>query len=189
MKKVLAISLAVILLAALCAVPVMAAPAGKDIPANKNMQNVYLYPKEPPPLPGAPEWVIQWDEPDWGKFNFRINGQMISGVFNGHGLVADTDYTLISYNDPWGTPHKVIASGTADAEGNVHIGVRAVDLGTDNASPIYDWSGVGDGYKIWLVPTADITISGDTCSFDGWNPDAILFEHHRIGATATAPAP
>ena len=162
----------------------MAAPAGKDIKANENMQNLYLYPKAD--APDEPEWTTLWEAEAWGKFNFKLDGPMISGVFNGHGLVADTEYALISYNDPWNAtpPFVVIGSGMADTDGNVHIGVRApVNLGEDVASPEYDWNGAGDGYKIWLVPTADITGT----QFHTWNADQYLFENNRIGATATAP--
>lgn len=173
-----------LILVSLSSIPVFAAPAGKDIAANNNAQNLYLYPKEDA---DPPEWTTLWEDEDWGKFNFKIDGQMISGVFNGHGLVAGTDYTLISYNDPWGAtpPFVVIGSGTANTNGNVHISVKKipVDLGADVASPIYDWNGSGDGYKIWLVLTDDITGG----QFNAWNPDAYLFENNRIGATATAP--
>jgi len=182
MKKVILLGLAVMLVVGLFAVPIMAAPAGKDIPANENSQNLYLYPKVD--NPGEPEWTTLWETEAWGKFNFKINGQMISGVFNGHGLVAGTDYTLISYNDPWGgTPQlKVIGEGTAKGNGNVHINVKVpVDLGADVESPIYDWHGAGDGYKIWLVLSADI----EGGQFNDWNPDSYLFENNRIGATAT----
>ena len=180
MKKIIVIGLAVMLVVGLCAIPVMAAPAGKDIKANENMQNLYLYPKE---YAAGPEWTTLWEAGAWGKFNFKIDGQMISGVFNGNGLVADTEYALISYNDPWATHSVVIiGTGTAKANGNVHISVKdPVDLGPDVASPIYDWSGAGDGYKIWLVPTSDLTGT----QFSAWNDDQYLFENNRIGATAT----
>jgi len=159
---------------------VTAAPAGKDIKANSNPQNLYLYQKTAPTDPLQKEWDTVWDGA-WGKYNFKISEQTISGVFNGHGLTPDTEYSLISYNDPWGAdpPFVVIGSSTSDANGNVHIAGNA-NLGEDVASPIYDWSGQGDGYKIWLVLTADI--SGDT--FNAWNPGSYLFENNRIGATA-----
>ena len=170
-------------LAGLLAVPaVVAAPAGKDIPANENSNGLYLYPKA---YAETPEWTTLWEADAWGKYNFTLTGQEISGVFNGHGLVAGTDYTLISYNDPWGASPQlvVIGSGVADEYGDVHIKAGPVDLGADVASPIYDWSGAGDGYKIWLVLSADITGN----SFNAWNPSAYLFENNRIGATASAP--
>jgi len=162
----------------------MAAPAGKDIKANENMQNLYLYPKE---YADAPEWTTLWEAEAWGKFNFKIEGTMISGVFNGNGLVADTEYALISYNDPWATHSVVIIGiGTAKANGNVHIAVKVpMDLGFDGPSPDYGWSADGDGYKIWLVPAGDLNEAGT--QFDTWNDDAYLFENNRIGATATGP--
>lgn len=182
MKKLVFLSTVfTIVLSLLLGSAAMAAPAGKDIKANNNPQNLYLYPKE---YADAPEWTTLWEAKAWGKYNFKINGQVISGVFNGHGLTPDTEYSLISYNDPWGTPCVVIGSSTSDANGNVHIAGNA-DLGDDVASPIYDWSDPGDGYKIWLVLTADITEG----MFNAWNPGAYLFENNRIGATATAPAP
>jgi len=161
----------------------MAAPAGKDIKANENMQNLYLYPKV---YADADEWTTLWEAEAWGKFNYKIDGQEISGVFNGNGLVAGTVYALISYNDPWAADPQcvIIGNGTAKANGNVHIAVKVpVDLGTDVASPVYDWNGAGDGYKIWLVPAGDLTGT----QFNTWNDDQYLFENNRIGATATAP--
>lgn len=149
------------------AIPALAAPGGKDSPANDNPQNVYLYAKDA-------SWNIVWGGA-WGKYNYKLSGTTISGPFNGHGLVPGTDYTLISYNDPWGSAHMVIGSGVADANGNVHI-KGTVNLGVDGDST-WDQSGApGDGYKIWLVKTDDMSGSGLT----GWNPDAYLFEHNLI---------
>ena len=183
MKKLLLAGIVGVLAVSLLgATAAMGAPGGKDSPANNNPQNLYLYPKE---YSDAPEWTTLWEQDAWGKYNFKLNGTVISGPFNGHGLAPDTGYTLLSYNDPWGTAvpqFVVIGSGTSDAEGNVHISGSA-DLGVDVASPVYDWSGPGDGYKIWLVLTADITETG----FAAWNPGSYLLENNRIGATASAP--
>ena len=180
-KAILVCTICAVIIGLLGATTVMAAPGGKDSPANNNPQNLYLYPKV---YADAPEWTTLWEHQAWGKYNFKLDGQIISGVFNGHGLTPDTDYTLISYNDPWGsTPQfAVIGSSMSDKNGNVHI-AGSVDLGNDVASPIYDWNGPGDGYKIWLVLTADITGT----QFNTWNPGAYLFENNRIGAIATAP--
>ncbi len=178
MKKIILSVVLALMLVSLIAVPVFAAPAGK---ANDNSQNLYLYPKE---YADADEWTPLLEAEAWGKFNFRLDGTEILGVFNGNGLVDGTDYTLISYNDPWGSSHVVIGDGVADKNGNVHIVVKVpVDLGFDGPSPDYGWSDDGDGYKIWLVLTTDITGG----QFDAWNPDAYLFENNRIGATDTAP--
>ena len=170
----------VLLAGSLVVSAVMAAPAGKDIAANNNLQNLYLYPKA---YADAPEWTTLWEQGAWGKYNysFGLDGQTISGVFNGHKLAPGTEYALISYNDPWGTPFVFVGSGIANKAGNVHI-TGSADLGEDLESPEYVGHGPGDGYKIWLVLTDDITGS----QFDAWNPGAYLFENNRIGATNTA---
>jgi hypothetical protein len=185
-KKLILIAIGLaVLLSTLLGSTVMAAPAGKDIPANENPNNLYLYPKV---YADAPEWTTLWEAEAWGKYNFKLDGQIISGVFNGHGLTPGEDYTLLSYNDPWASSPQfvIIGNGTVNDDGNIHINIKEpVDLGEDVASPIYDWSGPGDGYKIWLVLTEDI--DPDTSAFIAWNPDSYLFENNRIGATATAP--
>ena len=74
----------------------MAAPGGKDNPANDNPNNLYLYEKDS-------NWGIVWGGA-WGKLNFRLSGTgaetTLRGVFNGHGLVPGEDYTLVEY-DGW----------------------------------------------------------------------------------------
>ena len=182
MKKIIVIGLAVMLVVGLCATPVMAAPAGNN---NEKSTNVFLYTKNPPVDPNASEWDIDYTGA-WGKFEYNIAGTNVSGNFKGHGLVAGTQYSLISYNDPWGaTPQVVIiGTGTADKNGKVWISIDTpVDLGTDVASPVYDWSGAGDGYKIWLVPSSHLTGT----QFNTWDHTQYLFEGYRIGATATGP--
>jgi len=186
MKKLIVIGLAVMLVVGLCAIPVMAAPAGNN---NEKSTNVFLYTKNPPADPSAPEWDIDYTGA-WGKFEYNITvtdeatkTSEISGNFKGHGLVVGTSYDLISYNDPWAaTPQVVvIGTGTADKNGKVWIAIDTpVNLGTDVASPVYDWDGVGDGYKIWLVPTSHLTGT----QFNQWDHTAYLFENNRIGATA-----
>jgi hypothetical protein len=177
MKRLFLVAMMCIALVSLLAAPaVMAAPSGKAIPASNVLSNVYLYPKE---YADAPEWTTLYEANAWGKYNYKLVDTTISGPFNGHGLAPNTDYTLISYNDPWATPFVIIGSGVSDELGDVHIKGTA-DLGFDEPSPVYDWSGDGDGYKIWLVLTEDIT----GFQFNAWNPGAYLFENNRIGATA-----
>lgn len=138
-------------------IPALAAPGGKDSPANDNPQNLYLYQKDV-------NWNIIWDGA-WGKYNYKLSGTEISGVFNGHGLVPGEDYTLVEYN---GWPSvTVIGSDVADAAGNIHIAGTA-DVGTGGE--------VTDSYKIWLVRSSDV--SGTTMI--GWDAGAYLFEHNLI---------
>jgi hypothetical protein len=166
LKKIF--SLAIILaLVAMLVLPTMvfAAPAGKDIPANNNPQNLYLYQKD------ATDWSVVWDGA-WGKYNYKLSGTAISGVFNGHDLVAGTGYTLVEYNS-WPSV-TVIGSGVADEAGNVHI-TGTADLGAP-ATWDSDYVGQPAGYKIWLVLTADITNG----SLNKWNPGPYLFENNLI---------
>ncbi len=156
-KKIAITTAATALMLGAMIVPALAAPGGKDSPANDNTQNLYLYPKNA-------VWDIVWDGA-WGKYNFKLSETQISGAFNGHGLVPGTDYTLVEYN---GWPSvTVIGSDVADAGGNVHIAGTA-DVGSGGET-----AGV---YKIWLVLSSDV--SGG--SLIGWNPGAYLFEHNLI---------
>lgn len=156
-KKFLAGSAAGALILGAMIAPVLAAPGGKDSPANDNPQNLYLYEKDA-------SWNIVWGGA-WGKYNYNLSGTTISGAFNGHGLVPGTGYTLVEYNG-WPTV-TVIGSDVADAGGNVHIAGTA-DVGTGGE--------VAGKYKIWLVQSSDV--SGG--SLTGWNPGAYLFEHNLI---------
>ena len=156
-RKILAGAAASAIMLGSMAIPALAAPGGKDSPANDNPQNLYLYQKNT-------NWNIVWDGA-WAKYNFKLSDQTISGVFNGHGLVPGTGYTLVEYN---GWPSvTVIGSDVADAAGNVHVaGTANVGLGGEEAGK----------YKIWLVLSSDV--SGG--SLTGWHPGAYLFEHNLI---------
>ena len=157
MKRIAILVLAVAIML-LTAIPVVAAPSDKESPANDNPNNLYLYEKDL-----DPDWNVVWDGA-WGKYNYKLRGEVISGPFNGHGLVAGEDYTLVEYE---GWPNvTVIGSCTADEDGNVHIAGSA-DLGSDGGE---------GGYKIWLVLSDDL--DGD--SFTAWNPSSYLFEHNVI---------
>jgi len=79
------------------------------------------------------------------------------------GLQATTNYSLITYIDPWpGTGLQTIASGTSLSDGTLTLSGFAMPAG---------YSG-----KIWLVLTNDV--SGD--HMVGWNPAAYLFEANKV---------
>ena len=147
MKKLLMVVIIVVLLCSLVATPVYAAK--KDNPANDIPNNLYLYEKDA-------NWDIVWGGA-WGKMSWTSSGKV---VFNGHGLTAGTDYTLVIYNGwPSVTP---IGSDTANKGGNVHIAGSI-------AAGAYD--------KIWLVPSADLTGN----ALNKWAPSsASLWEHNAI---------
>ncbi len=172
MKKILLALVLCLAIVSLMAAPVMAAkPAGN--PVGTTQGSVYLYEKtiiEPIPEVG---WA-PLDGVGWGKFNYAYDAEdMISGVFNGKGLVADTNYTLVAY---YGWP-EVIALGNAVANGGGNVNI-AVDL-TDITDAIvddwgYEYSGAGPGVKIWLVETDDLNDA--LSAMDAWNPTNYLFE-------------
>ena len=168
MKRLIAMAMAVVLLLGLCAIPVMAAKG--DTPANDKEGGVgesdnaflYLYEKDA-------DWEIVWDGA-WGKMQFNLRGSTFDFVFNGKGLTAGEDYTLIYYgdethNDQW--PYATcIASGTANNGGNIHL-AGSHDFGYDLANA-----------KIWLITSDDVNCNEGTMT--GWHPTEYLFEHNVI---------
>lgn len=77
----------------------------------------------------------------------------------------DTDYTLISYTDPWPGSPVCLAAGTSNNGGNINL-QGTVDLGKS------------EGIKIWLVLSSDVDC--DTPAMIGWNPGEYLFEHNLV---------
>ena len=98
-------------------------------------------------------------------------------IFNGHGLEAQTGYSLINFarvDTEWPATINVLGEGTANNGGNVHIaGTYAyADLAWDTTPD----TGSEEGYKIWLVLSEDITDE----KLEGWTPKDILFEVELI---------
>jgi len=97
--------------------------------------------------------------------------------FDATGLVADTDYSLIYYADPWAgdNPGAFIGTFTADGTGTIST-TGSVDLGMNLPSePDENYL---DGAKIWLVLACDYDIN--TQEMIAWNMDAYLFEHELV---------
>jgi hypothetical protein len=100
---------------------------------------------------------------------------MFEFVFNGHGLEAGSDYTLIYYPDPWpGNGLICLGSGTANKGGEVHI---AESPEIDFLPVVLD-DNFPDGAKIWLVLSADVDCIAQ--EMIGWNPKEYLFEDDLI---------
>ena len=138
--------------------------AKKDGQAGKSdVSHLYLYEKD-----------ANWDiVPDgaWGKMMFKDD----KFVFNGHGLDAGVEYTLIYYPDPWpGTAVQCLNSESVIANngGNVHI---AGDF--DFALIPTDKDENKDGAKIWLVLTDDVNCG---TKMTAWTPTEYLFENNLI---------
>ncbi|MBE9514359.1 MAG: hypothetical protein IMY83_04935 [Chloroflexi bacterium] len=127
---------------------------------NSNTAFVELWEKDPS------DWSIIEDGA-WGKLKYNLAGPEFDFVFNGHGLEADTGYTLIYYPEPqttWPWPVTEIASGSSNEEGDIHLaGSEELDM-------------VLTGAKIWLVLSVDCPDAVMT----GWNPTEYLFEYDVI---------
>jgi hypothetical protein len=129
---------------------------------------LYLYEKD------SSDWSIVEDGA-WGKMTYTDE----KFVFNGHGLVAGEDYTLISYAEDWpGCGSEILGSAVANKGGNVHIMEDMPELVINEypSESIGDYNDVS-GAKIWLVPTAEL---GNNNCFKGWNPTEYLFENNLI---------
>ena len=163
MKKFVLFSLCAIMI---CAIAAMVF-AGKNGPKGKsNKAHLYLHEKDP----------ISWEiieDGAWGKMKYNLSGSELEFLFNGHGLETGYEYKLIYYPDPWpGNGLICLGSGTANAEGDVHIKGSA-DTGDLPAD--YDEN---DGAKIWLVLADDVDCVNQ--KMIGWNPTEYLFEYDLI---------
>jgi len=104
-----------------------------------------------------------------GVLTYGVRDSKFNFSFSGKAPLANTDYTLIFYPEPWSTPSgsgwpgPVIILGTAhsDGSGNVGISSTSVELNQNIQN-----------MKVWLVKSADL--SGN--SFIAWNGNDYLFE-------------
>jgi hypothetical protein len=103
-----------------------------------------------------------WD-PVVGGANGRVTFGEEGFVFNGHGLNAKTDYTLLRYEGVTWPTVECLASGTTNNGGNINL---AGD----------DFGSYGD--KVWLVLSDDVDCDSD--AMIGWNPAEYLFEYNLI---------
>lgn len=101
-----------------------------------------------------------WDPVVGGAFG-RLTFDTESFVFNGHGLEANTDYTLIRYTDPWPGSPVCLASGTSNDGGNINLAGEM-----QNGGP-----------KVWLVLSSDVNCG---VAMIGWHPSEYLFEYNTI---------
>lgn len=61
----------------------------------------------------------------WAKIRNNLAGPTFDFVFNGHGLPANTNYSLIVLN-----PTTIITTGTTDGGGNIHL-AGSVEINRD----------------------------------------------------------
>jgi hypothetical protein len=113
----------------------------------------------------------------FGVLKYNLEGPVFEYLFNGHGLQPDTDYSLIYYADPWpgDNPGALIASGTTDIDGNIHLkGSKNLDMDLPNIAD----ENYPNGAKIWLISSRDYDAKNTKMS--GWNPNDYLFEYDLI---------
>jgi hypothetical protein len=172
MKKYIILILIVLVMGALF-IGVLAAKPG-NVPhgpaGGSNIAHAYLYEKDA-------EWNIV-EGGAWGKMKYNQTGETFDFVFNGHGLDADVEYTLIYYPDydgnPWPRTGVIcLGEGTADFDGNVHI-EESIDIHTNLPTE----EDVNEGAKIWLVLSSAVDCESGTMS--GWSPSEYLFEYDLI---------
>lgn len=192
MKRITALFVAAVVVMSMVAVgTAVAAKNGQA--GNSNTAHLNLFEKD-----GDPDWNIV-DDGAWGKMKFNLSGPTFDFVFNGKGLEPNTEYSLIYYADEpdrfvnWGgnNPGALIASGTSNGGGNIHLG-GSTELNMDLPHPIdananisnHDYSGPPDYYatatgaKIWLVLSSDYNAT--TRTMTAWNPTEYLFESDLI---------
>jgi len=169
-KKLLSGLVSFALLASLLAVSMVFAKGPHGQAGKSNIAHLYLYEKDP----GT--WEIVEDGA-WGKMKYNLAGSTFDFVFNGHGLESNTEYTLIYYADPWpgNHPGALIASGTTNDEGDIHI-MGSAELTMDLPDSV-DANYPG-GAKIWLVLSSDYDATNK--KMVAWDPTEYLFEHNLI---------
>ena len=155
MKKIFVFGLVLSLMALSVFAVKPAGPSAVNGLNGNGADQLYLYEKDPTDWNNVELWG-----PAWGKMNYKDD----SFVFNGHGLEAGYEYTLVRYEgDAW-SQVECLAAGTTDEYGNVHL---AGDVGS-----------YGD--KVWLVLSDDVDCEAVTPHMTSWNPTEYLFEYNTI---------
>ena len=113
-----------------------------------------------------PDGTWQWTEVvwngAWGKLKFNLAGPTFDFLFNGHGLQPNVDYKLVRWVEGGAPPLTVLAGGTTNGGGEIHL-AGSYDFQEDLSNP-----------HIWLV-------LGDIVTDDGyfaypWTPNDYLFD-------------
>lgn len=130
---------------------------------NSSVMHLYMYEKDA-------SWNVV-DGGAWGKMTFNKNKNLL--VFNGYGLDANREYSVIHYmgDNPNLSRDKLhmIAIGTSTSGGEVNI-KGSWDV----------WKG-----KFWLVPASDLNgVAGDKVldNLTNWNPGDYLFEYNDLSS-------
>ena len=134
-------------------------------------------------------WKPLLGDGKYGILTFDCKKPTFDYTFEGYGL-ADGDYKLIYYADPWPGSGKTGVTGVLIGKGLASGGRLSLsdnlDLNTD--IPNSDDANYPDGVgKIWLVLSSDYSegTPGNQGSMIAWNPSGYLFEMRLINYNDT----
>jgi len=140
-----------------------------DYAGKSDVEHLYLFEKD------LTEWSVI---PDGAYGKAVFNWKHVNVAFEGHGLAAETEYSLIFFSEPDGWTSRqiqVISSGTTSAEGYLQLCRTEFEI---------EVAVMDGGIKVWLVPSASIV--------DGvlnWtNPEMFLFESRLLEPPVEDPA-
>lgn len=111
---------------------------------------------------GEPNWDIQESDAFKGTLTYEVVNPTFKFEFDGVVPLANTEYVLISYSDPWPG-----AAGTYELGRGTSDGSGAISLSGD-----VELNANLDNSKIWLVPAS----TWDGTQMSGWDLVNTLFE-------------
>jgi hypothetical protein len=128
-----------------------------------------------------PDYTI-WSFAMWGQLDYYTPLATFDYAFDGHGLAASTEYTLLYYPDPYPGDNLIcIDHGTTNATGDIllygstNIGALPIpaDLNSVVGTSTYPST---TGAKIWLVLSSDVDCISTPHHMTAWHPTLYLFE-------------
>jgi hypothetical protein len=116
------------------------------------------------PLPGVDVFEAS------GRLIYKDGPKKSKFVFEAEGLVKKTEYTLISYAEPWGSDmNYIIGSEFTNKKGDLKIsgGWNESKLVCNNYDVLNRW-GYTEGVSaaIWLVPSSDLSTPNGVFDYD-----------------------
>jgi len=126
---------------------------------------------------GKPDWQIMGGDGIQATLTYNLTGPTFDYKLTGRAPLANTNYCLIYYADPWAgnNPGALIGCGNSAAgTGDISF-AGSIDLGMD--LPNLSDQNHPEGAKIWLVTASDYNSGNEsTGPMTAWNPGNYLFE-------------
>ena len=130
-------------------------PPAAALTRKQGQRRLSLFAKNPATwriIEGGPRGTLSFDR-EGGAFTF-VAGR----------LRPNTGYLLVRHTDG-ASSGDLLATGTSGRTGDLRL-----------SGTWREWSG-----KIWLVPAADVSVSGRRGTLLAWRPEQILFEEKVLG--------